>query len=127
MRTMQPLVGIATALLILTCAGAAAQSAVPVYKSSGMQYLLHSGELGDEGQPMPSDTKLHILLSGKTAKDLFNHLRKDKYDACTAGMGIRVRATPGDGLVCLRHADGKYTCGIGVDMKTGKLSLGIIC
>jgi hypothetical protein len=127
METTKPIIGLATVILILNPAGAAAQSDVPVYKSSGMQYLLHSGGLGDVAQPSQSDTKLHILLSGKTAKDLFNHLRKDKYDACTAGMGIRVRATPGDGLVCLRHADGKYTCGIGVDMKTGKLSLGIIC
>ena len=127
MRTMQPLIGTATALFILTCAGAAAQSAAPEYKSSGMQYLLYSGGLGDVSKPSASDTKLNILLSDKAAKDLFDHLGKDKYDACSAGMGIRVRAIPGNGLSCVRYADGQYSCGIGIDMKTGKLSAGMIC
>ena len=127
MKLTKPLVGLALASLILPFGSATTESDALAYKTARMEYRLHSRDLGDVGPALPTDTKLHILLSGKAAKDVFDHLRKDKYDACTAGQGIRVRAIPGDGLVCVRYADGEYSCGMGVDMKAGKLTFGLIC
>jgi hypothetical protein len=117
----------ATIVALIACSATAADTEAPDFKKSRIEYRLHSRALGDVGFPTPTDTKLTVLFSGHAAKDLFDHLRKDRYDACTAGMGIRVRAVPGDGLVCVRYADGQYSCGIGIDMKTGKLSTGMIC
>ena len=110
-----------------SCNANAADTEAPDFKKSRIEYRLHSRALGDVGFPTPTDTKLTVLFSGHAAKDLFDHLRKDRYDACAAREKARYRATPGEGLVCLRYQDGSYSCGLGVDLNAGKLSVGLIC
>jgi hypothetical protein len=112
---------------LIACSATAAETEAPGFNTTRVEYRLYSRALGDVGFPTPADTKLTVLFSGGAAKDLFDHLRKDRHDACAARQQARYRATPGQGLVCLRYQDASYSCGLGVDLNAGRLSVGLIC
>ena len=116
----------ATALL-LSSNGAVEGADAPPYASSRMNYRIYGRDLGDPGPATSTDAKLSVFVDGKAAKELFDRLGKDQYDACTAGQDVCVRVAPGQQLRCQREADATYTCTLGIDLKTGRPIPGSVC
>ena len=116
----------ATALLLSTN-GAVGGADAPRYASSRMDYRIYGRDLGDSGPATSTDAKLSVFVNGKAAKELFDRLDKDQYDACTDGQGVRVRVAPGQQLRCQREVDATYSCAFGIDLKTGRPIPGSVC
>ncbi|WP_454765377.1 hypothetical protein [Cupriavidus campinensis] len=113
-------------LLALT-AGAAAAGAEWMfdYRPAKAEYVVYSGELGDNGPPTARDTKIAIRLTGTAARDMFNALGSDRREACKDEESTRVRYR--GNITCSRYNARQYECHVGFDLKTGKSIAGIIC
>lgn len=90
-------------------------------------YKIYGGSLGDEQPPSAKDKKIMFSIEGKGARDLFNAIGPDVKDACTEGMGIRVRKRDKENISCSKSKEGGYSCNFGFDLVTGKSIGGIIC
>lgn len=88
-------------------------------------YYVYGGSIEDKTLPTPKDRKLSLMLTGPLAKELFDHIGPDVKDACGAGPDQRERSR-GD-LVCLWTKEEGYSCYIGLDARTGKSVIGVIC
>jgi hypothetical protein len=92
------------------------------------EYLIYSGDLGEEAAPIPSDRKAAFMFQGDVARNLFESIGPDLKDACGASSGMRMRQK-GD-LDCTYDKDVKsspYVCHFGINLRTGKSMYGSIC
>lgn len=92
------------------------------------EYLIYSGDLGEEAAPTPSDRKAAFLLQGEVARNLFESIGPDLKDACGTSSGMRVRQK-GD-LDCTYDKNSRsspYVCHFGINLRTGKSMYGSIC
>jgi len=96
------------------------------WKKAAIEYRLYSGQIPDTDEPTISDAKVSLGLSGRAARDLFNHLGRDRRDICVE-PGTRIRFTPNRKVTCLRKAKGEYQCAISVDLKSGETVVAMVC
>jgi len=92
------------------------------------EYLIYSGELGEEAAPTPSDRKAAFMLNGDVARNLFESIGPDLKDACGTSSGMRLRQK-GD-LDCTYDKGAKsspYVCHFGINLRNGKSMNGSIC
>ncbi|WP_230027386.1 hypothetical protein [Massilia sp. Bi118] len=92
------------------------------------EYLIYSGDLGEEAAPTSSDRKAAFMLQGDVAKNLFESIGPDLKDACGTSSGMRLRQK-GD-LDCTYDKGAKsspYVCHFGINLRTGKSTYGSIC
>ena len=92
------------------------------------EYLIYSGDLGEEAAPTATDRKAAFMLRGEVARNLFESIGPDLKDACGTSSGMRMRQK-GD-LDCTYDKDTKssqYVCHFGIDLRTGKSAYGSIC
>ena len=100
---------------------ASAQAATTEPKLQGT-YFLFSGTLGEQGPPTRTDAKISFQITGHLADEMYSRLgAKAQSDACTGGMMRTLRD-----VVCVR-AGRDTTCYLGLDLKTGKTTSGVIC
>jgi hypothetical protein len=87
-------------------------------------YHLYSLELGDTLPPTLKDSKLNLDFEGAMARKIYYYMGKssEHLDECSR----RILRKRGD-LTCSESEPGKYSCSIGVNLKTGKTTLGTIC
>jgi len=98
------------------------------YTTFSGEYLIYSGQLGEEAAPTANDRKAALMLEGEAAKNLFGAIGPDIKDACGASSGLRIR-DKGD-LVCTYDKDDRrapYTCHFGINLQTGKSIRGASC
>lgn len=88
-------------------------------------YYVYGGSIEDKTPPTSKDRKLSLMLTGPLAKELFDHIGPDLKDACGAGPDHRER-NRGD-LICLWTKEYGYACYVGIDVRTGKSMVGVIC
>jgi hypothetical protein len=116
---------------VLLCSLAYAATKQPwdgSYKSFKGDYLVYSGDLGEQQPPTKTDRKAAFVVRGAVAKELFESIAPDLKDACGTMSGLRVRER-GD-LDCTYdkdHPASPYTCHFGLDLRTGKSTPGSIC
>jgi hypothetical protein len=102
------------ALILLLASPAAAGDAVPL---QGSAFL---GEEACAGGLKSSSCVLSFQLTGKAAKLLFDGMRaKAVKEECTGGM----EKADGNGLHCIKSADGTYDCDFGYSF-SGKVFTG---
>jgi hypothetical protein len=92
------------------------------------EYLIYSGDLGDEAAPTSSDRKTAFMLEGDVAKNLFESIGPDLKDACGTSSGTRLRQK--GNLDCTYYKGAKsspYVCHFGINLQTGKGINGSIC
>jgi len=92
------------------------------------EYLIYSGNLGEEAAPTTADRKAAFMLQGEVARNLFESIGPDLKDACGTSSGTRVRQK-GD-LDCTYDKGTKsspYVCHFGINLRTGKSTYGSIC
>jgi hypothetical protein len=121
------LVAVATALCILARADDK-KTWDGSYKPFQGQYLVYSGELGEQAVPTRTERKAAIMIEGLVAKELFDAIGPDLKDACGTLSGLRVRQK-GD-VDCTYDKDtpsAPYTCHFGFNLRTGKSIGGSIC
>jgi len=112
------LAGIAAAVL---CAGefALAKAISNDGKLTG-EYQIYSGDLGDSGPPTANDAKVNLSITGAAARAMYTQMgRRAETRGCAV---VRQR---GD-LIC-ENNNGEFVCGIGINLKTGKTTVGMIC
>jgi hypothetical protein len=93
-----------------------------------VSYLAYSGTLSEKEPPILGKQKLSLMIEGQLAQEMFASIGPDQKNACGEGSGVRIRER-GD-VTCTHYKDSKsspYTCYIGVDLKTGKSTVGAIC
>jgi hypothetical protein len=118
-------------LIVLLCgagaAGAGPDQSLGSHRKLEGVYRVYGGGLGDPVAPTAKDKKVMFSITGDAARELFDALGPDKKDVCTEGSGTRVRGRDNDNLVCLRSANGEYSCNFGFDLRSGKSIGGIVC
>lgn len=103
-------------LLILAMALAGLAQAAP--KPLNADYVIYSGDLGEQMPPTKTDRKISINVTGQPAKDIFDSLGPDVKAECTTGKGERERRK---GTVwCFYLPRSGYECYFGFDLRTGK-------
>lgn len=98
------------------------------YKSFKGQYLIYSGDLGEQEPPRQRDRKGAFMIEGPLAKEMFDAIGPDLKDACGASSSLRIRQK-GD-LDCTfdkDHPSAPHTCHFGINLRTGKSIGGSIC
>ena len=98
------------------------------YKPFNGEYLVYSGDLGEQQAPTKADRKVSFMVEGPLAKEMFASIGPDQKDACGTLSGLRVRQK-GD-LDCTYdkdHPSAPYTCHFGLNLRTGKSISGSIC
>lgn len=118
-------VAILTTVLMLYAMSAVGQT--QTYKKLVGSYWLYGGSLGDPQPPSAKDRKIAFSIEGDAAKELFDAIGPDKYDACTESSGMRMRWRDDQNLLCSRTKEGVYECSFGFDLRTGKSIGGSIC
>lgn len=115
------------AFAVLPFAHAAEQSEVGRYLATPLKgdYYIYGGTLGDKTSPSLTDTKVSIMLVGKLARDLFEHIGPDAKSACSSGPEYRERRR-GDLICTWTKADG-HSCYIGINANTGRSMRGSTC
>ncbi|SDE54087.1 hypothetical protein SAMN05428966_10922 [Massilia sp. PDC64] len=115
-----------SALALLPLAHAADKKEEGRYLAKPLKgdYYVYGGSIGDSTPPTEKDRKLSVMLTGPLAKDLFDHMGPDA-KACGAAPDYRERGR-GDLSCTWSKADG-YACYFGIDVRTGKSTIGITC
>lgn len=109
------------ALLWMALLAGAAQ-AEPVEADAPKQlkadYVIYSGDLGEQLAPTATDRKISIHVTGQSAKDIFTSIGPDIKVECSTEKGERERRK---GVVwCFYQPSNGYTCYFGFDLRTGK-------
>jgi hypothetical protein len=81
-------------------------------------YVIYSGDLGEQLAPTPTDRKISIHVTGQSAKDIFNAIGPDIKVECSTEKGERERRK--GVLWCYYQQSNGYTCYFGFDLRTGK-------
>jgi hypothetical protein len=90
------------------------------------EYLIYSGDLGEQAAPTRTDRKASFMLTGGAARDLFESIGPDLKDACGTSSGLRVRQK--GHLDCsYDKASRSHVCYVGIDLRTGNSMHGAIC
>lgn len=87
-------------------------------------YQVYGGTLSEAMPPTSKDRKVAFMFRGTLAKELFEQIGPDVKMSCSDAAGYRERRR-GD-LMCTHDEDG-YSCYFGLDVPTGKSTLGAIC
>lgn len=122
-----------TKLLVLvgTCAAMSLTYAATrwegAYRAFTGEYLIYSGELGEEAEPTSTDRKAAIVFQGDIAKNLFASIGPDLKDGCGASSGMRIREKGDVDCTYDKTDKSPYTCHVGIDLRTGKSIRGSIC
>lgn len=104
--------------ILLTLPMAFAGQAETAPKPLKADYVIYSGDLGEQMPPTKTDRKISINVTGQSAKDLFDSLGPDIKAECTTGKGERERRK---GTVwCFYLPASGYECYFGFDLRTGK-------
>jgi hypothetical protein len=125
MKILSGVILCATALASLAYAAKIWDGSYTAFKG---EYLIYSGDLGEEAAPTPTDRKASFLLQGEVARNLFESIGPDLKDACGSSSGMRMRQK-GD-LDCTYDKSSKsspYACHFGINLRTGKSMYGSIC
>ncbi|WP_256078024.1 hypothetical protein [Massilia sp. YIM B04103] len=98
------------------------------YQSFKGDYLIYSGDLGEQQPPTRADRKASFVVEGRLAKELFESIAPDLKDACGTLSGLRVRQKGHvDCTYDKDHPASPYTCHFGLDLRSGKSTTGSIC
>ncbi|QYF94926.1 hypothetical protein KY495_07050 [Massilia sp. PAMC28688] len=97
------------------------------YRAVAGVFQIYGGELGDPVAASKKDAKIAFSIKGQAAIEMFNAMGPDAKDSCTQGSGTRVRKKDNENLVCLRFAEGLYSCRFGFDLKSGRSIGGSLC
>lgn len=81
-------------------------------------YVIYSGDLGEQLAPMPADRKISIHVTGRSAQDIFNAIGPDIKVECSTEKGERERRK--GAVWCFFQPSNGYTCYFGFDLRTGK-------
>ncbi|RYE72045.1 MAG: hypothetical protein EOO81_04405 [Oxalobacteraceae bacterium] len=110
--------GMKTFPLLLMLAGLHAGQAEAAPKPLKADYVIYSGDLGEQMPPTKSDRKLSINVTGQSAKAIFDAIGPDTEASCMTGRGERERRK---GTVwCFYQPGSGYECYFGFDLRTGK-------
>jgi len=115
------------ALLCMLLAGAAqaAQIEAAPPKPLNADYVIYSGDLGEQLAPTQADRKISISVSGKPAKDIFESIYPDIKVECSIEKGERERRK--GNVWCFYMPSRGYRCYLGFDLRTGKSIAGGDC
>lgn len=103
-------------MLAMTLAFAGQVEAAP--KPLKADYVIYSGDLGEQMPPTKTDRKISINVTGRSAKDIFDSIGPDLTTACNTEPGDRERRK---GTVwCFYQPSSGYECYFGFDLRTGK-------
>jgi hypothetical protein len=64
-------------------------------------------------------------VTGKAARDLFDHMGADVKNECSSDPKTRMRVK--ESLQCVRYSKSEYSCYFGFNLKDGKSIAGSIC
>jgi len=104
------------AVLLMLVAVVGQASAAP--KPLKADYVIYSGDLGEQMPPTKADRKISINVTGQSAKDIFDSIGPDLKAECTTEKGDRERRK---GTVwCFYQPSSGYECYFGFDLRTGK-------
>ena len=91
-------------------------SAAP--KALKADYVIYSGDLGEQMPPTKTDRKISINVTGQPAKDIFDSIGPDIKAACNTDPGDRERRK--GKMWCFYQPKSGYECYFGFDLRTGK-------
>lgn len=80
-------------------------------------YVIYSGDLGEQMPPTKTDRKISINVTGQPAKDIFDEIGPDIKAACLTGKGQRERRK--GNVWCYYLPRNGYACYFGFDLRTG--------
>jgi hypothetical protein len=104
-------------LALATCLALACE-VVAAPKPLKADYVIYSGDLGEQMPPTTTDRKISINVTGQSAKDIFESIGPDIKAECTTGKGERERRK---GTVwCYFLPTSGYECYLGFDLRTGR-------
>lgn len=96
------------------------------YKPLKGGYVVYAGSLGEPIEPTHSERKISFVLTGSTAKEMFDSMGPDIPDTCGTEGGGRMRIK--EHVTCdFYPGDRSYTCHMGFNLRTGKSIAGSIC
>lgn len=96
------------------------------YKPLKATYLIYSGESDGRAAPTKADRKIAIIVTGDSAKEVFDSLYPDAKDVtCTSEAGERLRRQ-GDVWCSYRPSNG-YRCFMGYNLRNGESNSGASC
>lgn len=121
---MKKIILIAAGFLII-CVAAIAAEWTFAYKSINAQMAVYSGGLGDPAIPTAQEAKVSFHVTGKAARDLFDHMGADVKNECSSDPKTRMRVK--ESLQCVRYSKSEYSCYFGFNLKDGKSIAGSIC
>lgn len=107
-------------LTMLLLAGSAQRDQVeaPPPKPLKADYVIYSGDLGEQLAPTQTDRKISVHVTGQPAKDIFDSIYPDLKVECSVERGERERRK--GNLWCYYMPSRGYTCYFGFDLRTGK-------
>ena len=102
-------------VLVLVSLHASQAEAAP--KPLQADYVIYSGDLGEQMPPTKTDRKISINVTGHSAKDIFDSIGPDLKAACNAGPGDRERRK--GSVWCFYQPKSGFECYFGFDLRTG--------
>jgi hypothetical protein len=81
-------------------------------------YVIYSGDLGEQMPPTKNDRKISINVTGQPAKEIFDSIWPDIKAECNTEKGGRERRK--DNVWCFYLPGSGYECYFGFDLRTGK-------
>lgn len=87
-------------------------------KPFNADYVIYSGDFGDQRVPTKTERKLSVVVTGLPAKEIFDSLYPDIKAECAVEQGERQRMK--GHLWCIFGPRNGYTCYLGFDLRTGK-------
>ena len=112
-------------MLILTGTAHGSQVEAAAPKALDAEYVIYSGDLGEQLAPTQADRKISIVVNGKPAKDIFESIYPDIKVECSTEKGERERRK--GNVWCYYMPRRGYRCYLGFDLRTGKSIAGGDC
>lgn len=103
-------------ILMLAMTLAAQSTAAP--KPLKADYVIYSGDLGEQMPPTKTDRKISINITGQPAKDIFDSIWPDLKAECNSEKGERERRK--GNVWCFYQPSSGYQCYLGFDLRTGR-------
>lgn len=96
------------------------------YRPLAGQYSIGGKTFYDPPEGEPKDTHIYFVLTGLAAKDLYGSMKvQAKRDECVGDGSLTKRVKE---MQCTRSADGKeHRCWFGVDVKSQRITNGVVC
>ena len=112
------------ASMLLICSAAAAVPWNSAPQPVNGSYQMYGGELDDMKPPTGKDRKVSFMFSGPLAREMFDSIGPDLKAACSDAPDYRERRRAD--LSCTRYR-GEYRCYVGLNIVSGKSTVGSIC